>query len=292
MQSENSLPNLVDRPSTMAQKPLATPPNPRKGWRMIDVASTVAEGIPRMAESEHIPVLGIGPCAGMESQPPGYRPSDLLPGARSMICFGIPVPRGIFQPGPFTTEMVWRTQNLLYRRLDTLSLAFAQALEAQGARAVPVFGCCPMDVSREGRVTGYVDQVRMAELTGIGRKGRNGLLLHRLYGARLMLGGVLTTVDLPAIRIPDIEQPDCPPECRICLVSCPVRAISNHSRRVNVMRCLAYTARTPFMSRLVFAFLCKFHPAAAARFMNRRAFDEHTMHVCFRCVALCPYGEQ
>jgi epoxyqueuosine reductase len=258
----------------------------------MNAAQAIAEKIRRLAEAEDVPVLGIGSCTAMENEPAGYRPSDLLPGARSMICFGIPVPRNVYQKSPYTTEMVWRTQNLLYRRLDTLSLAFAQAAEAHGAGAVPVFGCCPMAVNRKGRVVGYVNQLRMAELAGIGLIGRNGLLLHRPYGARLMLGAVLTNIELPAVRVPDMQQADCPPGCRICIDSCPAQAISHRTRRVDIMRCLAYAARTPFMSRLRFALLCRVHPAAAARLMNLRAFDEHTMNVCSRCVAACPYGEQ
>ena len=254
------------------------------------MVETITDKIRRMAQAENIPVLGIGRCADMEDEPPGYRPSDLLPGARSMVCFGVPAPHGVYRVGARTAEMVWRSQSLLYRRLDTLSLGFAQVMEAHGARAVPVFGCCPMAVDARGRVVGYLNQLRMGELTGIGMIGRNGLLLHRRYGARLMLGGVITTIDLPAATIPDEKQPDCPPDCRICIDSCPVRAISGRTRRVNVMRCLACAARTPLMSRLRFAFLCRIRPAAAARLMNLRAFDEHTMHVCSRCVVDCPYG--
>ncbi len=56
------------------------------------------------------------------------------------------------------------------------------------------------------------------------------------------------------------------------------------------MRCLAYTARTPFMSRLRFGLLTKLAPDAAARLMNRRAFDDHTVHVCSRCITMCPLG--
>jgi epoxyqueuosine reductase QueG len=136
-----------------------------------------------------------------------------------------------------------------------------------------------------------VNQLRMGELAGIGRIGRNGLLLHGPYGARLMLGSVLTTIELPALRVPNVEHADCPQGCRICIESCPVKAISRRTRQVDVMRCLAYAARTPLMSKLSFALLGKVRPAAAARLMNLRAFDEHTMHICSRCVAACPYGE-
>ena len=172
-------------------------------WRENVVSNeTVVDKIVKMAEAEDVPVLGIGPSTDMEGEPPGYRPSDMLAGARSMVCFGIPAPHGVYQASARSTEMIWRSQNLLYRRLDTLSMGLAQVMEACGARAVPVFGCCPMAVDSRGRVVGYVNQLRMGKLTGIGMIGRNGLLLHRRYGARLMLGGVITTLDLPAVRIP------------------------------------------------------------------------------------------
>ena len=256
----------------------------------MNVAESIVGRIRHIAEIEDIPVLGIGPTVAMEDEPRGHRPSDFLPGTRSMVCFGIPAPRAVYQAGPHATELTWRTQNLLYRRLDTLSLAVAQVLEAHGARAMPLFGCCPLAVTTKGIVTGYVNQLRMGELTGIGIIGRNGLLLNRGYGARLMLGGALTSIDLPAARFPDEKQPDCPADCRTCIESCPVQAISRHTRRVNVMRCLAHTARTPLMSKAYFGLLAKLRPTAAARFLNQRAFDEHTMNVCSRCVAACPYG--
>jgi epoxyqueuosine reductase QueG len=258
---------------------------------MAPAGEALLEAIRRLAKKEDLPVLGIGPSAPMENGPAGYRPSEHLPGARSMICFGLPAPRSVYRQGPHAAELIWRAQTLLYRRLDTLSLAFIQAIEAGGGDAVPVSGCCPLAVDRRGRVVGYLNQLCMAELTGIGIIGRSGLLLHRRYGARLMLGAVLTDLELPPMRFPDEKQPPCPPHCRICIESCPVQAISPHGRRVQVMRCLAYTASTPFMSRLRFAFLCRVRPEAAARLLNLRAGDERTLHVCSRCISACPYGE-
>jgi ferredoxin len=255
-------------------------------------AEKIANTVLAIARSEGIPVLGMGPCAAMMNEPPGYRPEDLLTRASSMICFGIPVPRSVFRESRFVVERIWRSQSLYYRRLDTLSLRLAQVLEGHGAQAAPVFGCAPLSVNRRGIVTGHLNQVRMAVLTGIGTKGRNGLLLHSLYGARLMLGAVVTTASLPPLRIPETGEPGCPPDCRICIDGCPVRAISERSGRVHVMRCLRHAAQTPFMPRLWFAILAGLNPTAAAAFMNQRAFDEHTTEVCSRCVTQCPYGEE
>ena len=238
-----------------------------------------------------IPVMGIAPSKGMELAAEGYRPSDLLPGAQSMVCFGAPVPQSVYESDRHAVELVWRTQSLLYRRLDSLSVRLAETLEAYGKKAIPIFGCAPMDVTERGFVIGFVNQIRMAAQAGIGIIGRNGLLLHRPYGSRLMLGGLITTAALPHVRLPDAEQPACPPECRACIEACPVGAISRTTGRVNVMRCLSYTARTPMLSRLRFGILTRIRPAAAARLMNTRTFDEHTLHVCSRCVAVCRYGE-
>jgi epoxyqueuosine reductase len=247
-----------------------------------------------VAQSEGVPVMGTAACGEMERELPGYRPQDLLRGARSLICFGLPVPDAVYFAGAHGMETVWRSQNLLYRRLDTLSLAVAEILEEGGARALPIYGCLPMAVNRRREVAGYLNMLRMGEISGIGVIGKNGLLLNSRYGSRLMLGGVITTAELPVRRTCDGEETGCPEGCRICVDACPVRAITGKPgrKRVHVMRCLSYTSRTPAMSRLVFGLLARANPGAAARYMNPRAFDEHTMHVCSRCVALCPYGGQ
>jgi epoxyqueuosine reductase len=252
----------------------------------------IADEIQKLAEAENVPVLGFGPASDMAGEMPGHRPEDLLPGAQSLICFGLPVPQGVYRTPTYTLETVWRSQNLNYRRLDTLSLRIAALLEEHGARAVPIYGCQPMGVNDRGQVVGYLNQIQMGRATGIGVIGKNGLLIHSQYGARLMLGGVITTAELPAQRYPEIDEPGCSPDCRICADACPVQAISTHKQQVRVMTCLGYTARTPQMSRLWFYILSKLRPEAAARWMSIRAFDEHTFHVCSECVAICPYGEK
>lgn len=132
----------------------------------------------------------------------------------------------------------------------------------------------------------------MGEVTGIGVIGNNDLLLHSRYGSRLMLGGVVTTADLPDGHYPDIAEPGCPPDCRICVEACPVEAISIEEKRVKIMKCFRHTSRTPLLPKIRFVFLSVFQPQSAARLMNLRVFDEHTFHVCSQCVTLCPYGDQ
>ena len=250
----------------------------------------IADQIRKIAAAENVPVFGIGPASKMANELPGHRPDDLLPGAQSLVCFGIPVPRGVYQMPTYGLDTVWRSQNLYYRRLDTLSMCFSALLEENGERAVPIYGCMPLGMNEKGTVVGYLNQTRMGQVTGIGVIGKNGLLINSHFGARLMLGGVITTAVLPAMRYPDAEEPGCPPDCRICADACPVKAIMPDKKQVKIMHCLGYTARTPFMSKPKFLFLRAFNPRAAARYMNLTTFDEHTFHICSKCVALCPYG--
>jgi len=247
--------------------------------------------IHKIAKNENVSVFGIGPASEMADEAPGFRPEDFLPGVQSLICFGISIPRDVYCTPTYSLETVWRSQNLLYRRLDTLAMRFSSLLEESGARAIPIFGCMPLGVNEKGTVVGYVNQIRMAEISGIGVIGKNGLLIDSQHGSRLMLGGLLTTASLPVMHYPDSEEPGCPSDCQICSDACPVKAIMPDRKQVNIMRCLNYTARTPTMSKLKFLYLRARNKEAAARYMSITSFDEHTFHICSKCVSLCPYGD-
>jgi epoxyqueuosine reductase QueG len=250
----------------------------------------IIEELHTIVKSEQVPVFGIGQASKMSEERSGYRPEDFLPGAKSVICFGTPIPKGIYSTKNYNLEATWRSQNLLYRRLDTISLRISILLEENGARAIPIYGCMPLGINKKGTVVGILNQLRMAEIAGIGAIGKNGLLIHSQYGSRLMLGGLITTAPLPVMRYPDNEEPGCPSECEICSDACPVNAIIPERKKVDIMRCLRYTARTPAMSRLKFLLLRVCNKEAAARYMNNTSFDEHTFHICSKCVSLCPYG--
>src|SRR3990172_408666 len=109
---------------------------------MNDALNDIADILTR----EGVSIWGTGTSEPMEDERPGYRPSDLVSGARSLVCFGIPVPRGIFDQKRHVVESNWMTQNLNYRKLDGLSVHLAARLEEKGERAVPVFGCLPFEL--------------------------------------------------------------------------------------------------------------------------------------------------
>jgi len=56
----------------------------------------IIEGLKSLFTQNNIPVFGIARASSLENEPSGYRPSDMLSSAESILCFGIPIPKGIF----------------------------------------------------------------------------------------------------------------------------------------------------------------------------------------------------
>ena len=68
----------------------------------------LVDQIRKIAESENNPVLRIGSALEMADENLGHRPDDLLLGAQSMTCFGLPIPRSVYQMDCYGLETTWR----------------------------------------------------------------------------------------------------------------------------------------------------------------------------------------
>lgn len=88
----------------------------------------------------NIPVFGIAKASSFENEPLGYRSSDMLASAQSVLCFGIPVPKGIFKCQERSEWMYWRAANTYYRNIDMVLMRVANIIEEKGEIAVPIYG--------------------------------------------------------------------------------------------------------------------------------------------------------
>jgi hypothetical protein len=88
----------------------------------------------------NIPVFGIAKAASLENEPSGYKPSDMLASAKSVLCLGIPVPKGIFKCQEKSEWMYWRAANIYYRNIDMVLMQIARIIEERSETAIPVFG--------------------------------------------------------------------------------------------------------------------------------------------------------
>ena len=234
----------------------------------------------------NIPVFGISAAESLQNEPRRYRPSDMLPQARSILCLGMPVPKGIFRCKERSEWMYWRAANIYYRTIDATLMKVCSILEAKEEVAVPIYGCFPYDMKGKGDFWGYLSLVRMGEATGIGKIGKNGLLIKSLYGPRLLLGGIVTTAALPQMTWPKIEEKGCPEDCFVCQEGCPVKAI-DRSGKVDRVACTKYSSKSPIFSN--FMKMSQSGHEDVQMINHLTAVDDHSMYQCIKCVSVCPF---
>jgi len=132
---------------------------------------------------------------------------------------------------------------------------------------------------------GNISLVRMAEITGLGKIGKNGLIFHSLYGPRLMLGGIVTTASLPTLTWPERDDTGCPEDCFVCQDVCPVGAIDRIGR-VDRQACVKYSMQTPLLSLMLKS--KKFSAQDMSSIFNAATVDGNSIYTCTKCVSGCP----
>ena len=100
----------------------------------------IIEELKKLFTQNNIPIFGIAKASSLEDEPSGYRPSDMLSSAQGILCFGLPVPKGIFQCQEKSEWMYWRAANVYYRNIDAVLIRACSMIEEKGEIAVPVFG--------------------------------------------------------------------------------------------------------------------------------------------------------
>ncbi len=148
-------------------------------------------------------------------------PRLVLPGARSLIVGGL----NYWQPTPGGRGRIARYalgedyHEVLLEKLRTL----ADEISAQGAAAKVYVD------------TGPVLEKPLAQRAGLGWQGKSTMLINRSRGPWLLLGEIITTLDLD----PDAPETDHCGSCSRCLDACPTRAITA-PYQLDARRCIAY----------------------------------------------------
>ncbi|MBW2359230.1 MAG: hypothetical protein JRF21_11345 [Deltaproteobacteria bacterium] len=221
--------------------------------------NTEAE-INNFLKGQGIPISGISAIWQLPDVPEVFSPEAILKGAKSFICYGVPIPKD------------WRYCNMLYRSLDITSNQLCIAIEEKGHLASPVYGCYPWKTV-EHEFWGLLPLVYWAEQAGLGKLTKCGLLANPNYGTRILLGGVLTTLDLePSEKLRD--------------ELCPVDAIEK-TGKVDHNLCIRYSGANPLMAHLLADQKMK-ENFTFETILNTVGVDDHGSYTCNKCLKVCP----
>ena len=166
---------------------------------------------------------GIASVDRFKKAPNGFHPNDIYMRCKSVIVFLIQMPTEIIlasNPVPYS-----HTAYLIYSKLDKIGLEFCKVIQNNGNHAVPIPSDVPYlywdNVNRHGM--GILSLRHAGYLAGLGILGRNNLLINPDLGNMVYIGAILTDIEFEPDPI--IENIACPPKCRICLDSCPQKAL-------------------------------------------------------------------
>ncbi len=166
--------------------------------------------------------------------PDGFHPTDLYKDCRSVIVFGISIPKGLAYVEP---RLIYGHYNYFTcPEVDRVAVNTAKLIENQyGGIAVPLPCDGPYEYwdaeQMEGR--GLLSMKHAAVQAGLGTLGKNTLLMNKEYGNRLTIGVVLTNLSIASDELADSI---CIEGCRLCIDSCPVGALNGESVKQKACR--------------------------------------------------------
>lgn len=233
---------------------------------------------------ERISMVGIASLCHLPSVPDTFSPQRVLKNAASVICYGVPIPKGIMYADAYGDLLYWRYCNMTYRFLDVVSNNLCLLLEKE-AVSVPVYGCYPWKiVYRE--FWGLIPLVYWAEQAGLGTLTKCGLLGTPEYGTRTLLGGVITTAELKPTN--PLNEGFCPADCFKCIQACPVQAIDK-SGKVDHNRCIRHANENPLLHNLLLHDELK-EKYSFETLVNTVGVDDHGTYTCLECMRVCPFN--
>jgi epoxyqueuosine reductase QueG len=183
-------------------------------------------------------VCGFASVDRFSNAPKGFHPIDIFEECKTVIVFAVALPKGLLQVD----------SRLIYAHFNEISCPMVDKIAFQTAIiieknynkiAVPLPCDTPYEYwdeeSMEGR--GLISMKHAAEQAGLGRIGKNSLLINKQYGNMLTIGAVLTNVDIPS---DPLSESFCIDSCNICINNCPVKALDGIGAKQKECRTSTY----------------------------------------------------
>lgn len=206
-------------------------------------------------------LVGFAGVERFEGAPDGYRPTDIMPSTTTVISLARRLPlEVVINKRRYTTYSNVNASAM--RLLDEMAFALSSYIEDIGFRAYPI----PADDPYTSwdpelmRGCGDISHRHAAQAAGLGRLGKNTLLLTPQYGNRVNLTTILTTLTVPPD--PLIEADLCPEDCDLCLNVCAGGALGDVSVRQKECR----------------------------QIISKQLPKGYSVYGCWECRRVCPVG--
>lgn len=184
-------------------------------------------------------LCGIAPLERFADAPAGFHPTDVAKKCRSVIVVAARFPAAALNATPAAYTFV---RNKMVDKLDAIAFGLAAELDLHGVGAVPVPSADPCEYWDDDRQhgQGILSLKHAAVRAGLGKIGKNTLLVNDAFGNMLWLGAVLVDTELAADPLAAYDA--CIPGCRACLDACPGRALDGTTIiqkrcRPNMIKC-------------------------------------------------------
>lgn len=221
---------------------------------------------------------------------------DVFPATRTLICITYRLHRENTRTVAHSVtklefQQAWKDANHTARTI-------ASRLQGRGFRALNLPVGFPMEIERwPGKMWLSTDKVNATE-AGLGRMGRNRLVLHPRFGSNIVLGTILTDAELTSYSAP-LEFDPCI-ECKLCVAVCPVGAVGADGN-FDFVSCFTHNYRERMGG---FAdWVAQVVTSRSLKDYRARVSDSETVSMwqnlsiggqtrCDRCMAVCPAGEE
>jgi epoxyqueuosine reductase len=184
--------------------------------------------IKKMIMESGADLCGIASIDRFYEAPKGFHPCDVLPSCRSVVVFAKRFLKGTLQCKSTIPYTIVR--NILSDKMDKMAVQLCIDLEILGVTAIPTGtnGPTVFDEST-GRFRNIVSAKHCAVQAGLGRIGKNTLLVTPQYGNMIWLSVILVDIDLEADDV--MEGSPCIDGCDLCVDVCPAKAVGEPELR-------------------------------------------------------------
>ena len=209
----------------------------------------LTQKIKELAFANDLDYAGVASADSLRNEPEGFRPSDFLPGAQTIISLGVRLSLGV----QFANRLAHSRPDLRHaiysylwhgfglpslHYLDRTAILIMRFLEKKGYVAVPMMAASSFDI--RSSLTEF-SNIRAAVAAGLGDLGWGELVLTADAGPRVRFSSLITNAPLD-MDAPSLKAKLCDPDqCKelgkglpICAGVCPTHAIGPDEEEVRI----------------------------------------------------------